>query len=140
MTNPIDQPFADHTSVGDAWRLADAGYDRLDMLPFGAVVIDVGGRILAYNQYEARLARNDRDAVIGKNFFLDIAPCTAVRDFWGRLETFVATTARASERFLYFFPFAHGPVDVAITFLKLRDNDRILIAIERSDGEPCGPS
>lgn len=116
------------------WRLVDVPFEELDGMPFGAIVVDLAGGILAYNQYEARLARKDRDAVIGKNFFRDVAPCTAVQAFEGRMRTFVKSKDRVSERFNYFFPFAHGPVEVIITFLKLRGKDQILIAVERIDG------
>lgn len=115
------------------WRLVDVPFEELDTLPFGAIVVDEDGGIIAYNQYEARLARKDRDAVIGKNFFRDVAPCTAVQAFEGRMRLFLRSKDRVSERFNYFFPFAHGPVEVTITFLKLRGKDQILIAVERTD-------
>jgi len=119
------------TEAEALWRLVDVPFDRLDALPFGAIVVDLNGTIVAYNQYEARLARQDRDAVLGKNFFRDVAPCTAVREFEGRLLTFASGKRMVGERFNYFFPFIHGPVDVTITFLKLRGKDQILIAVER---------
>lgn len=122
----------DEADAEALWRLVDVPFEQLDAMPFGAIVVDLAGDILAYNQYEARLARQDREAVIGKNFFRDIAPCTSVRAFEGRLQAFAQTKSRVSERFQYFFPFAHGPVDVTITFLKLRGKDRILIAVERT--------
>jgi photoactive yellow protein len=120
------------------WRLVDVPFNELDRLPFGAIVVDFAGGIVAYNQYEARLARKDRDAVIGKNFFRDVAPCTAVQAFEGRLQKFVRSKERVSERFNYFFPFVHGAVEVTITFLKLRGKDQILIAVERTDGAGAG--
>jgi photoactive yellow protein len=113
------------------WRLADLGPAELDTLPLGAVVIDAAGTISAYNSYEATLAHLDRDRVIGRNFFRDIAPCTAVREFEGRMRDFMRSKERVSESFDYFFPFAHAPVDVTITFLKMPDKKSILIAIER---------
>ncbi|MGD0475528.1 MAG: PAS domain-containing protein [Candidatus Velthaea sp.] len=120
----------------ELWRLVDVPFEKLDALPFGAIVVDLNGTIVAYNQYEARLARQERDAVLGKNFFADVAPCTAVRTFEGRLLTFASGKATVGERFNYFFPFAHGPVDVTITFLKLRGKDQILIAVERAEVLP----
>ncbi len=114
------------------WRLVDVPFDQLDMMPFGAIVVDFAGGIVAYNQYEARLARSDREAVIGKNFFRDVAPCTAVQAFEGRMQKFIKSKHVVSERFNYFFPFAHEPVEVTITFIKLRGQDRILIAVERT--------
>ena len=115
------------------WRLVDVPFEELDALPFGAIVVDTGGKIVAYNQYEARLVRADRDAVIGKNFFLDVAPCTAVQAFQGRMQQFVKSKDRVSERFNYFFPLVSGPIEVTITFIKLRGKNQILIAVERTD-------
>ena len=121
------------------WRLVDVPFEQLDTMPFGAIVVDFAGGIIAYNQYEARLARKDRDAVIGKNFFRDVAPCTAVQAFEGRMQTFVRSKDRVSERFDYFFPFVHGPVEVTITFIKLRGKNQILIAVERNDKRGTTP-
>ncbi|GAC1538669.1 MAG: hypothetical protein NVS2B17_12910 [Candidatus Velthaea sp.] len=115
------------------WRLVDVGAAELDQLPFGAIVVDYTGGIIAYNQYEARLARKNREEVIGKNFFRDVAPCTAVQAFEGRMHSFVGAKDQVSESFDYFFPFAHGSVDVTITFLKLAGKNQILIAVERTD-------
>jgi photoactive yellow protein len=117
------------------WRLADLTPAQLDELPLGAVVIDAAGTISAYNSYEANLSRLDQDRVIGRNFFRDIAPCTAVKEFEGRMRVFMRSKDRVSETFDYFFPFAHMPLDVSITFLKLPDKKSILIAIERKDKE-----
>jgi photoactive yellow protein len=118
------------------WRLVDVPFEDLDAMPFGAIVVDLSGGIVAYNQYEARLARKDRDAVIGKNFFRDVAPCTAVQAFEGRMQIFIRSKHAVSERFNYFFPFVHGPIEVTITFIKLRGKDQILIAVERVDRRP----
>lgn len=116
------------------WRLVDLSPEALDALPFGAIVVDRRGTVLQYNSYESRMSRLDAARVLGLNFFRDIAPCTAVQEFEGRLKAFARSIDRGSETFSYFFPFAHGPVDVSITFLRL-DSDRFLIAVERADGK-----
>jgi photoactive yellow protein len=115
------------------WRLVDIGMDRLDELPFGAIVVDYEGTIVQYNQYESRLAQRDRDAVLGRNFFREVAPCTGVQAFEGRMKAFLALPDAVSESFDYFFPFVHGSVDVTITFIKLTGKKQILIAVERID-------
>jgi photoactive yellow protein len=120
------------------WRALDISLDELDTLPFGAIVIDPDGTIRGYNESETRLSHLERDAVLGKNFFRDVAPCTAVQAFEGRMRTFLKTTDRVSERFDYFFPFAHEAVTVEITFLRLRQQGQILIAVERM--EPSAPN
>jgi photoactive yellow protein len=113
------------------WRALDMPLEQLDELPYGAIVIETDGTIVAYNEYETRLSHFKREAVIGKNFFRDVAPCTAVQAFEGRMRTFMKTTDRVSESFDYFFPFPHGAVTVEITFLRLRKQGQILIAVER---------
>ncbi|MBD5655885.1 MAG: PAS domain-containing protein [Candidatus Eremiobacteraeota bacterium] len=117
---------------GPVWRALDLPLERLDELPFGAIVIEPDGTIVGYNEYETRLSHFEREAVIGKHFFRDVAPCTAVQAFEGRLRTFLKTGDRVSEKFDYFFPFPHGAITVEITFLRLRKQGQILIAVERT--------
>lgn len=118
-------------------HLADLGPEELDEMPIGAIVIEPDGKIVKYNQYEARLARKDQKSVIGKNFFRDVAPCTGVKAFEGRMRTFLKTKETVSESFDYFFPFSFGAVNVVITFVKLPGNREILIAVERKDSFPA---
>jgi len=122
---------------GRLWRYTDMAVEQLDELPFGAIVVEYDGTIVAYNQYEARMARMQREAVIGRNFFRDIAPCTAVQAFEGRMRAFLSLPDHVSESFDYFFPFVHGSVDVTITFIKLAGKKQILIAVERTDKIPA---
>jgi photoactive yellow protein len=110
----------------------DMPAERFDELPFGAIVIDRDGAIVSYNEYETRLSQLARERVIGRNFFRDVAPCTAVREFEGRLRTFLRTDHTVSEKFDYLFAFPHGAVAVEITFLRLRKKGQILIAVERA--------
>ena len=112
------------------FRLADLSPAEVDILPFGAIRIARDGTILTYNQYEARLSRLDAARVVGKNFFRDIAPCTAVKAFEGRMHEFITSKNQVSTTFDYFFSFAHDAVNVTITFVKL-PNDEIMIAVER---------
>ncbi len=115
------------------WRTADLSPEKIDALPFGAIVVDSDGTILGYNEYETRLSHLERERVIGKNFFRDVAPCTAVVEFEGRMRAFLKTRDRVSESFDYFFPFAHGTATVEITFLRLPEPGNVLIAVERTD-------
>ena len=50
---------------------------EVDQLAFGAVQLDGKGTILQYNAAEASITGRDPKAVIGKNFFRDVAPCTS---------------------------------------------------------------
>lgn len=63
-----------------------AGMDRaqLDQLPFGAIQVDAEGNILEYNATEGSIVGRDPQAMIGRNFFRDVAPCANVPAFYGR--------------------------------------------------------
>jgi photoactive yellow protein len=61
-------------------RMSDA---QLNDVTFGAVQLDATGRILKYNSTEGEITGRDPKAVIGKNFFTEIAPCTNRREFRG---------------------------------------------------------
>jgi photoactive yellow protein len=87
---------------------------QLDVLPFGAIQLDRAGMILKYNDYESRLARVNKGDAIGKNFFTDVAPCTKVKEFYGRFQEGVANK-ELFQKFRYRFAFKSGPRDVTVT-------------------------
>jgi photoactive yellow protein len=89
---------------------------ELDALPFGTIQLDANGIILKYNETEAKLARLDAKSQIGRNFFTEVAPCTRVREFYGRFQTGVAQQ-KFLETFTFIFNFAHGPSEVRITMM-----------------------
>ncbi len=94
----------------------------LDSLPFGVIVVDRTGTILEYNAYESNLAGLTRSRVLGRNFFHDVAPCTAIRDFEGRFTEFLTSPNTSIEPFEFEFPFASGPRRVSIVFVRLNFN------------------
>jgi photoactive yellow protein len=112
-------------------RVPAMSLDEIEHLPFGAIVIDSDGVILRYNQFEAQFARLDAERVIGKNFFRDVAPCTAVKGFEGHMQEFLSSNERVSVTFDFRFSFKHEVADVAITFMKMEAGDSVLIAVER---------
>lgn len=61
-------------------KLADKD---LDKLAFGAIELDKNGTVLKYNSAEGAITGRDPATVIGKNFFRDVAPCTAKPAFKG---------------------------------------------------------
>ena len=50
--------------------------DRIDDFGFGLIVMDRDGRVLGYNQAESALSGLPAGEVIGRNFFVEIGPCT----------------------------------------------------------------
>ncbi|MGF1604736.1 MAG: ATP-binding protein [Rhodothalassiaceae bacterium] len=89
----------------------------LNRLPIGVIKLDAEGRVLFYNEAEAKLACRDVDCVIGRNFFTEVAPCARVPAFQGRFQAGVSAGA-LNEQFLFNFDFDMRPVKVSV---QLRD-------------------
>jgi len=117
----------------DAENLFELSEDEIDELPFGLISVDHQGNIEQYNNYESRLARLSKERVLGRNFFRDVAPCTAVQEFEGRFKRFVQGEGDAAESFDYVFRFAFGRQHVNITFLRSSKNKQIKILVNRYD-------
>ena len=117
----------------DPENLFDLSEREVDELPFGLIAVDHDGNIEQYNSYESRLARLPKERVLGRNFFRDVAPCTAVQEFQGRFERFVREGGDGAESFDYVFAFAFGRQHVNITFLRSSKNKQIKILVNRFD-------
>jgi photoactive yellow protein len=92
---------------------------QIDELPFGLIELDEAGTVRAYNRAEAELARVHPADVLGRNFFTKVAPCTAVKEFQGRFQSFLADADLPELRQFYFtFHFEHGATDVRISMLR----------------------
>jgi len=108
--------------------------EDLDNLPLGVIVVDRKGTILEYNAYERSMAGMGERNVTGLNFFHDLAPCTAIKDFEGRFETFLDSDDTSIEPFQFVFSFARGAQRVAVIFVRLTNqSDRATICVQRSD-------
>jgi photoactive yellow protein len=105
-------------------RLRAMSPEEFDRLPFGAIKLDAEGRVAGYNAAEAALARRSIQATLGRRFFEEIAPCTNVEGFRGRLDALVARGEEATERFDFRFLFPWGARDVRIRLMVLRDGTR----------------
>ena len=67
-------------------RVDSLSEPELDGLPLGMIQLDSQGKILKFNRTEASLARLKAKDQIGKSFFNEVAPCTRVREFYGRFQ------------------------------------------------------
>lgn len=109
--------------------LSDEG---LDALPYGVICLDPSGRIVRYNLAESRLARLDRNQVLGRTFFGQVAPCTATPGFQGRFATFTAPGAtEPSTRFEYIFDFKFGAQAVDVELFRSPSPERTYVVINR---------
>ena len=86
---------------------------EIDELPFGAIQLDLNGKITAYNRYEEKLAGRRRADVLGRNFFDEVAPCTRVRRFRGAFQAGVERK-ELNEVFDFTFRFPTGSREVRI--------------------------
>ncbi len=94
----------------------------IDALPFGVIVVDRAGEMAGFS----------RDRVLGRNFFHDVAPCTAIEEFEGRFETFLTSHDTSIEPFEFVFPFLRGARRVTILFVRVNFiSDRATICVAR---------
>jgi photoactive yellow protein len=114
-------------------ELFDLDEAAIDSLPFGLISVSPDGVIEQYNSYESSLARLSKERVIGRNFFRDVAPCTAVQEFQGRFERFVSEQGSGAESFDFLFRFAWGTQHVKITFVRSEKTRQVKIIVYRYD-------
>lgn len=112
--------------------------NELDRAPFGIICLDADGTILRYNLYESRLARLDRNQVLGRNFFDEVARCTRGDAFEGRFRRFVAgSRAPEDQRFEFVFDFAFGAQRVGVELHDAGEQERFYLFVNRkSVGAP----
>lgn len=125
-----------NTQADDLLRQIDELTARdMDALPFGLIQLDRTGRILKFNQTEANLARINRDRQLGKSFFDEVAPCTKVKEFYGR---FLQGLRERSlyETFGFVFKFDHGWRNVAITLFYSEKTDSVWVLISQTSVTP----
>jgi photoactive yellow protein len=101
----------------------------LDKLPHGAIQLDTAGTVLKYNAYESQLAHLDKGKAIGKNFFKDVAPCTDVKEFYGRFKQGVAAK-KLYAKFRYHFSFKKNPRDMVVTLFYSDITDTVWVFVK----------
>ena len=106
---------------------------ELDGLPFGAIQLDREGTILQFNEYEASLSNRRAPDTVGRNFFRDVAPCTNVREFYGR---FVEGILRGAleESFDYLFAFEPRPRNVRVTLYYSGPTATVWVFVQERNG------
>ena len=111
--------------------------ENIDELPFGVIVVDRKGNIVEYNRYESDMTGFSRERVVDRNFFHDVAPCTAIREFEGRFDDFLSSHDTSIEPFEFVFPFSKGAQRVTIVFVRMNfESERATICVVRHPGGP----
>lgn len=129
----LSTPSSTRSPVPFDPREVDSRSDaELDQLPFGVICLDPDGTILRYNLAESRMARLDRNQVVGKGFFSEIAPCTRGPGFEGKFRAYASGEVHDEVvRFDYLFDFKFGAQEVNIEIIRARDAARFYILVNR---------
>ncbi len=90
---------------------------EIDCLAFGAIELDAEGVIKQYNMTEGQITGRDPKTVIGKNFFLEVAPCTNRPTFRGKFDRGVRA-GDLNTMFHYTFDYNMKPMRVKVHMKK----------------------
>ncbi|MEY2342118.1 PAS domain-containing protein [Acidithiobacillus sp. IBUN Pt1247-S3] len=101
-----------------AWRnqLARIDKQQIEQWGFGVIALDTAARVVLFNSAEERLSGLPRAEVIGKDFFVDVAPCTASRLFRGRYLR-AREEGQLDEHFFYTFTYRIRPISAHVHML-----------------------
>lgn len=103
---------------------------QIDDLAFGAIQLDGSGKILQYNSVEGSITGRDPKAVIGKNFFTDVAPCTNTPAFKGTFDQGVKA-GNLNTMFEYTFDYKMVPTKVKVHMKKALVGDSFWVFVKR---------
>jgi photoactive yellow protein len=135
------EPAPSKTATFDLLTIDARSDQELDTLPFGVIGLDEEGTILRYNLYESQFARLDRNQVLGRDFFNDVAQCTRGEAFEGQFRRGVTTGATGSfARFPFLFDFKFGAQDVEVEMLRPAGVPRYYLLINRRRVSPPRPN
>lgn len=116
--------------IDDSALLVPDGLDStsLDELAIGVIKVDSAGLVLFYNKAESRLSGRSAKLVIGKNFFLDVAPCTNIPAFRGKFLEGVRK-GKLDTIFDFIFDFRMTPVRVRVRMSNSSEPDKFWILV-----------
>jgi photoactive yellow protein len=108
--------------------LEQATARELDDAGFGVVRMDRGGVVLSYSRRESQLSGLSAQSVVGRNFFVEVAPCT--NNFM--VAERYAEPGELDERIDYVFTYRMKPKPVRLRLLKRADGgEQYLVVTER---------
>jgi len=106
--------------------LESAPLDRIDGFGFGLVVMDRDGRVLGYNQAESALSGLPAGEVTGRNFFVEIGPCTNNYLIAQRYQD----SEQLDEQLDYVFTYRMAPTPVRLRLLARRGSPRQYLVVQ----------
>ncbi len=105
------------TGIADA--LDSMKTEELDELDFGVVRMNKDGSVAAYNRFESRLSGIDPRNALGKDFFVQVAPCTNNYMVAHRFQE----SGDLDEIVDYVFTYVMVPTPVTLRLIKRVDSD-----------------
>ena len=111
-------------------KLASMNKDQFDDVAFGAIQLDENGTIIKYNAAEGDITGRDPEAVVGKNFFTDVAPCTNSKEFKGKFDEGVKN-GDLNTMFEYTFDYDMKPTKVKVHMKKALTGDTYWVFVKR---------
>jgi len=111
-------------------RLGSLDQATADQCDFGIVEVDDAGLIRLYNRWEQELAGISLQQAQGRNFFVEVAPCTNNRLFLGRFRQGVQTGA-LDVGFNYTFTYKIRPTSVSIHMYRHAATQRNYVFVKR---------
>ncbi len=103
---------------------------RVELLPFGAILLNQQGDVMRYNHVESGISGRSASDVVGKNFFNDVAPCAKGQVFYNHFFKAVAD-GQVNAMFDYQFAYKMETTNVRI-HMKSQDAARgIWVFIKR---------
>ena len=110
--------------------MATMSSKEIDGLAFGAVQMDGTGKIMQYNAAEGDITGRDRKAVIGRNFFTEVAPCTNTAAFKGAFDAGVKA-GNLNTMIEYTFDYNMKPTKVKVHMKKALVGDSYWVFVKR---------
>ena len=98
---------------------------RIDDFDFGLIVMDRDGRVLGYNQAESELSGLPAGEVIGRNFFVEVGPCTNNYLIAQRYQD----SEELDEQLNYVFTYRMAPTPVRLRLLARRGSPQQYLAV-----------
>jgi photoactive yellow protein len=111
MTEPINA-VPDFEEPHLAAAVEKLSPDEVHALPFGAIQLDASGQAIFYSDAERRLS-GYRKTVLGRDFFLEIAPCMNNPNFRGRIDRAIAA-GKLDIQFSYIADLPTGTTDIEV--------------------------
>lgn len=104
-------------------KLLNASNSEKDSVSFGIIGMDSNNKIFDYNKVEEGLSSYKKDFVLGKDLFIDIAPC--MNNYLVALK--FEEREEMDEIIPYILSFKVKPVSVELRLIKKSDKRYVLI-------------